>query len=94
MKKYCSNCGKFHEDLGTFDSKGNFVPNNSCQDKSEEKIDYRKLNIPLAREFFVSVGTCISLLETCENYLCDFVSKDNMEITISTLKTLQEKKGW
>ena len=61
---------------------------------TEEKIDYKKLNIPLAHNYFCSVRTCLSLLEKCKEYLCNFVPKEDMETTINVLKTLQEKKGW
>lgn len=61
---------------------------------NEGKIDHKKLNMPLAIEFFCSINTCLCLLESCKEYLCNFVSKEDMETTIDVLKTLQEKKGW
>ena len=61
---------------------------------NEEKIDHKKLNIPLAREYFGSINLCLCLLETCKDYLCNFVAKEDMETTIKTLTTLQEKRGW
>ena len=92
MQKYCSKCGKFHEELGTFDSKGNFVPNNSCEGKLEEKINWKKLKIPLARDFLCSISTCLSLLETDKEYFLNFVSKEELNTTIKCLTTLNSKR--
>ena len=50
--------------------------------------------MPLATEYFCSVRTYLSLLETCKDYLCNFVAKEDMETTIKTLATLKEKRGW
>jgi hypothetical protein len=61
---------------------------------NEEKIDCKKLNIPLAIEYFCSIKTCLRLLESCKDYLYNFVPKDDMETTIKTLTTLEEKRGW
>lgn len=59
---------------------------------AEEKIDWKKLKIPLARDFLCSLQTCLSLLETDKEYFLNFVPEEELETTIKCLTTLNSKR--
>lgn len=60
--------------------------------KQEDKIDWRKMKIPMARDYLVSLSTCGALLETDKEYLSNFVPEEDIEVAIRCLSTLNSKR--